>query len=316
MISGKPLQIAYYKNRHYKNKLKHIIDDYDATLSHLIRVGDYVKDMSGIHILEMTDAISMNYERVRQTAPSVSLKSILYSIEYKRLFNYEKEITKKFALTSIISEVDKNYLSPSFNENVIVCGNGVDFDKFRFLNRRIEREDKINLVFIGNMYSLQNLDGVIWFIDNIFQELNINQEYRFYVLGKIKDQDKKRLEKYMDVIVSGTVEDIINEASVGHVGICPIRLGAGIQNKVLEYMALGMPVITSRVGYEGIGANINEEILIADNIDEYKSALEIIKDDIEYKNIAKKARLFVENKFRWSQQLSTLTDNIEELLKK
>ncbi|MCU0036427.1 glycosyltransferase family 4 protein [Escherichia coli] len=316
LISGKPLQIAYYKNRHYKNKLKHIIDDYDATLSHLIRVGDYVKDMSGIHILEMTDAISMNYERVRQTAPSVSLKSILYSIEYKRLFNYEKEITKKFALTSIISEVDKNYLSPSFNENVIVCGNGVDFDKFRFLNRRIEREDKINLVFIGNMYSLQNLDGVIWFIDNIFQELNINQEYRFYVLGKIKDQDKKRLEKYMDVIVSGTVEDIINEASVGHVGICPIRLGAGIQNKVLEYMALGMPVITSRVGYEGIGANINEEILIADNIDEYKSALEIIKDDIEYKNIAKKARLFVENKFRWSQQLSTLTDNIEGLLKK
>ncbi|EPJ5086304.1 glycosyltransferase family 4 protein, partial [Escherichia coli] len=298
------------------NKLKHIIDDYDATLSHLIRVGDYVKDMSGIHILEMTDAISMNYERVRQTAPSVSLKSILYSIEYKRLFNYEKEITKKFALTSIISEVDKNYLSPSFNENVIVCGNGVDFDKFRFLNRRIEREDKINLVFIGNMYSLQNLDGVIWFIDNIFQELNINQEYRFYVLGKIKNQDKKRLEKYMDVIVSGTVEDIINEASVGHVGICPIRLGAGIQNKVLEYMALGMPVITSRVGYEGIGANINEEILIADNIDEYKSALEIIKDDTQYKNIAKKARFFVENKFRWSQQLSTLTDNIEELLKK
>lgn len=74
LISGKPLQIAYYKNRHYKNKLKHIIDDYDATLSHLIRVGDYVKDMSGIHILEMTDAISMNYERVRQTAPSVSLK--------------------------------------------------------------------------------------------------------------------------------------------------------------------------------------------------------------------------------------------------
>ncbi|EFB7596882.1 glycosyltransferase, partial [Escherichia coli] len=293
-----------------------IIDDYDATLSHLIRVGDYVKDMSGIHILEMTDAISMNYERVRQTAPSVSLKSILYSIEYKRLFNYEKEITKKFALTSIISEVDKNYLSPSFNENVIVCGNGVDFDKFRFLNRRIEREDKINLVFIGNMYSLQNLDGVIWFIDNIFQELNINQEYRFYVLGKIKNQDKKRLEKYMDVIVSGTVEDIINEASVGHVGICPIRLGAGIQNKVLEYMALGMPVITSRVGYEGIGANINEEILIADNIDEYKSALEIIKDDTQYKNIAKKARFFVENKFRWSQQLSTLTDNIEELLKK
>ncbi|WP_048982420.1 glycosyltransferase family 4 protein, partial [Escherichia coli] len=182
--------------------------------------------------------------------------------------------------------------------------------------RRIEREDKINLVFIGNMYSLQNLDGVIWFIDNIFQELNINQEYRFYVLGKIKNQDKKRLEKYMDVIVSGTVEDIINEASVGHVGICPIRLGAGIQNKVLEYMALGMPVITSRVGYEGIGANINEEILIADNIDEYKSALEIIKDDTQYKNIAKKARFFVENKFRWSQQLSTLTDNIEELLKK
>lgn len=310
-----PLQVAYYKSDEYNKKLKEIVGDFDATLSHLIRVGDYVKDLDGIHILEMTDAISMNYERVKKNASLLSFKSILYSIEFSRLNKYEKKIFKNFSLTSIISPIDLNYLSPSQKDNVIVCGNGVDINKYEFLNRRIVQNNPINLVFIGNLYSLQNYDGIMWFIKNIFSKLNCKGEYRLHVLGKIRPKDKKRLEKFKNVIVSGAVDDIQVAAYSGHVGICPIRLGAGVQNKVLEYMALGMPVITSRIGYEGINAVLNEEIFVADNLDEYKIALNKIKDENVYRTVAEKARYFVEYKFKWSFQLSKLIAKIEELLK-
>lgn len=70
----KPLQIAYYKNTEFENKLNEIIGNYDLTLSHLIRVGDYTLNKPGLHILEMTDAISLNYSRIKE-APKNSLKA-------------------------------------------------------------------------------------------------------------------------------------------------------------------------------------------------------------------------------------------------
>ncbi|EAP9817034.1 glycosyltransferase, partial [Salmonella enterica] len=107
--------------------------------------------------------------------------------------------------------------------------------------------------------------------------------------------------------------NMADAAKIGHIGICPVRFGAGVQNKILEYMALGLPTITSRMGYEGIEANIGEEILIADNSDEYLKSLETLSENSVYQMIAKNARNFVAEKFNWSARLSVLVKNIERL---
>ncbi|EAA7532339.1 glycosyltransferase, partial [Salmonella enterica] len=118
---------------------------------------------------------------------------------------------------------------------------------------------------------------------------------------------------FENVVVSGSVTNMADAAKIGHIGICPVRFGAGVQNKILEYMALGLPTITSRMGYEGIEANIGEEILIADNSDEYLKSLETLSENSVYQMIAKNARNFVAEKFNWSTRLSVLVKNIERL---
>ncbi|PNV11476.1 glycosyltransferase, partial [Salmonella enterica] len=108
------------------------------------------------------------------------------------------------------------------------------------------------------------------------------------------------LQGFENVVVSGSVTNMADAAK-------------GVQNKILEYMALGLPTITSRMGYEGIEANIGEEILIADNSDEYLKSLETLSENSVYQMIAKNARNFVAEKFNWSTRLSVLVKNIERL---
>lgn len=77
------LQIGYYKSKEFEDKLKQLLPEHSATLSHLIRVGDYVKENKDINFLEMTDAISLNYKRVKEKASLLSLKTFVYSFEQK-----------------------------------------------------------------------------------------------------------------------------------------------------------------------------------------------------------------------------------------
>lgn len=319
LLSRTPLQIAYYKSKKFETKLNQIIDEYDMTLSHLIRVGNYTHNRKGIHILEMTDAISLNYSRIKKSAPKNSLKSIIYSIEQKRLLEYEKSMYGKFSLISIISKIDKEFLFGDANKGVVVCNNGVDLDDYPYKHRDIKTTDIINLVFIGNLCSFQNFDGVKWFVNNILPEINAQtngKKYVLNVLGKISEGNKEYLQKKENVIVSGSVKNMAEAAGGGHIGICPVRFGAGVQNKILEYMALGLPTITSRMGLEGIDAEIGREILIADDSNEYIDSLKKLTQVDVYEGISQNARDFVSEKFSWSCRLSGLVKNIEELLKK
>lgn len=314
----KPLQIAYYYNEDFKLKVEKLIEEHDLTLSHLIRVGDYVKDKKGLHVLEMTDAISMNYERASNSPSLFSFKKIIYSFERSRLYNYEKAMVNHFSLISLISSVDKNYLyaEPTIN-NIVVSGNGVDVEKYPFIARKIDLSDTVNLIFIGNMDTLQNFDAVTWFAKNILPELQVIHTFNLKVVGKISEKNKCKLKKIPYINVVGMVDNISVNVIDGHVGICPMRIGAGVQNKILEYMALGLPTITSSVGFEGLGAIKEKEIIVADTVEEYKKALTLLLRDFGYyKKIAENGLDFVSNKFSWQSQLTNLVSGIGRLLEK
>ncbi|MES4340140.1 glycosyl transferase family 1, partial [Escherichia coli] len=97
-----PLQIAYYKSTKFRKLIDELLPEHDACIAHLIRVGDYIKDKKGIRILEMTDAISLNYKRVKINK-NTNLRSIIYSIEQKRLEHYERKMASHFDLVSFVS---------------------------------------------------------------------------------------------------------------------------------------------------------------------------------------------------------------------
>lgn len=311
-----PLQIAYYKSREYEKKVAELLPLHDGSLSHLIRVGDYVRYASGKNILEMTDAISLNYKRVCDLGDKKSLRGLIYRFEQKRLEMYERTVAQDFEMVSLVSEVDRNYLFSDVNVNAKVYSNGVDTEMLIYRKRTINTATPVELVFIGNMHSLQNMDAVKWFAKNILPNLNKTSfQYRLKVIGKIRENDALTLNNLPNVFCTGSVPDINEAAATGHIGICPVRLGAGIQNKVLEYMSLGLPCITSEVGFEGIGAVRGREIMVANSCIEYINSLEeiILQPDL-YNSISLNARKFVEDKFSWHSKLAPFVSDVHAIV--
>ena len=165
--TNKPLQVAYYQSGEFNELVKEQAKEHDIVLSHLIRVAEYVKDLPNKKILEMTDAISMNYTRACETKNDAGFKGFIYKIEKNRLNIYEKKIARDFDVNILVSKYDKDFLfeqGTDVYDKTLVCSNGVDLSKFKYEFSPKRKE----VVFIGNMFSAQNVDAAIWFSKNVF----------------------------------------------------------------------------------------------------------------------------------------------------
>lgn len=312
--TNKPLQVAYYESKEFKLLVDKLAPKHDLILPHLIRMANYAKDQSIPKVLEMTDAISMNYDRVLKTDNNAGIKGLIYKIEASRLNKYEKSIVKHFDCNVLVSSFDRDFLFEQNSQEykkTLVCSNGVDLSKFTYNFCKGGKQ----LIFIGNMFSAQNFDAAYWFAQNVLPQLRKYSDYTFKVIGRIKDDDAKKLLMFDGVIVTGAVESVVKEAEGALAGICSVRLAAGVQNKILEYMALGIPSITTATGLEGLEAIPEKDILVADTIEEFVTCiLKLDKDMIYSENIAKNALVYVQNNHSWQGKLKPLVDTIKKII--
>jgi glycosyltransferase involved in cell wall biosynthesis len=310
-----PLQIAYYRSSEFREKLNTMLPEHDACLPHLIRTADYLLGTEKTCILEMTDAISLNYQRVKRLGSGRRLRSYIYALEADRLFKYEVDILRKFDLTVLVSETDRDFLAAGASQtqldNVLVCSNGVDLDLLPYA----PTFGNPVVVFIGNMSTVQNLDACQYFVDSVLPLLRQRHPFVFRIIGRISESDAGRFAAYEGVEVMGAVDSVAAAAAGGSIGVCPIRLGAGVQNKVLEYMALGLPVVTSSIGLEGFQAKPGTELLVADKPEEYsQSIISIYEKGDEFRAMTEAARRYVELNHSWPGRLSPLRQTISTLL--
>ncbi|MFV7770796.1 glycosyltransferase family 4 protein [Shewanella marisflavi] len=312
--SNVPLQIAYYKSNEFNDKLEELLVKHDLALAHLIRVGNYLLDKPTPKVLEMTDAISLNYDRVSKLAKLGGVKNFIFSIEKSRLLSYERNVAKDFDFSSLVSDIDRQFLyksDPELMEKVLVCSNGVDVNSFAYNYEPIHNE----IVFIGNMTSVQNFDAAKWFASKVMPLLQDKADYKFKVIGRISHDKKRELEGYKGVVVTGSVDCITSSAQGALLGVCPMRLGAGVQNKILEYMSLGLPTISSTLGHEGIMAESGKEILIADSPQEYVDLILKVSTDRDFAmEISKAGRKFVEAHHDWSAMLAPFVKRLKNVI--
>lgn len=312
--SKTPLQVAYYKSHEFSKVVNRLSKDHDLVLPHLIRMADYAKDLPNKKVLEMTDAISMNYSRVCETKNNAGVKGLIYKLEKERLNRYEKKTAEKFDCNVLVSKFDKDFLfrpKTAVYEKTLVCSNGVDISKLTYEFKPNKKE----VVFIGNMFSAQNFDAAMWFAKECLPLLRQNGDYTFKVIGRIKPDDEMKLNRHKGVIVTGAVDCIISHARGSIAGICSVRLAAGVQNKILEYMALGLPTITTSTGLEGLESIPDKDILVADLPQDFVKSILRLENDVNYaENLSANALQYVQDHHSWTGKLAPFTAKINQIL--
>jgi polysaccharide biosynthesis protein PslH len=312
-FNGKPLQTGYFFQEKLKKQIQNLIASHqpDHIYCQLLRTAEYVKELNIPKTIDYMDALSMGMSR-RISKGSLLLKPVL-ALEATRLKAFETEIFSAFNNKVIISDQDKFHILHPLNSDIQVIPNGVDIDFFKPGNNP---EKDFDLVFTGNMNYPPNIESAEYLANDIFPLiLKKIPDAKLLISGANPSKRVKALASD-NIVVSGWVDDIRKSYSRSKIFIAPMRIGSGLQNKLLEAMAMKIPCITSDLANNALEAKPEEEILIGtDTADFADKAIELIRNEKFRVDLAEKAYKFVINKYNWERSTAILEKLITETVK-
>ncbi len=230
--------------------------------------------------------------RADETMRNVYL-AIFGSREKELVRTLERGALKKFDLILTCSERDAEILKrEAIGVSPLAVPWGVEMPD---RHRRPEERDVRNLVFVGSMAWEPNRDAVRWFAKEIFPLVRKScLRTRLVIAGSYMSGEIAALDNRDDIIVKGFVKDVSEVLSEADVFVAPVRLGSGVNVKVIEAMAFGIPVVTTPKGAEGIEARDGEHLMIAGGKEEFASAIGYLLEDQQVRiSMGDKAREFI-----------------------
>jgi sugar transferase (PEP-CTERM/EpsH1 system associated) len=309
LFNGRPMSVGYFYSPSAGKQIRRLIDQYkpDHIFCQLIRVAEYVKDLPYRKTIDYQDVFSKGIDRRLVLAPFY-LKPFL-RIEYRRLQNYERMVFDHFDNRIIISEPDRELIPHPEKEKIVVVANGVDTEFFS----PIDREKKYDLVFTGNMGYPPNINSTEYLVNQILPKLLPYKPGTSLLLAGANPNIRVMVLKSGHVEVSGWVPDMRECYAGAKIFIAPMQIGTGLQNKLLEAMAMEIPCITSPLAFRALNAKSGIHLLVAETPDEYvKHILFLLNNPEKAREIGKNARTFVQQNFSWEKESA----KIEALLKK
>ncbi|HNW98663.1 MAG TPA: glycosyltransferase [Bacteroidales bacterium] len=295
-FNGKPFQVGYFFNKENLKIINHIIKEIqpDRIYCQLLRVAEYVKNQNIKKIFDYQDVFSKGVERRINTTPFYFKP--FFKSEYKRLLRYENKVFDWFDEKIIISFPDRELIPHPERNKIHVIPNGVDSEFFKPISQNKDYE----LLFTGNMGYPPNINSAQFLVKKIMPLVwEKIPDVKLLLAGA--NPSSEVLSMASDkVIVSGWVNDMRDCYARAKIFIAPMQIGTGLQNKLLEAMAMKLPCITSPLANNALQATENKEILIGNSPEEYAQHILNLHSDIKKTTLlAEQGYNFVINNFNW-----------------
>lgn len=309
LFSGEPLSLPYYRNTQLQDWVNRLLTERPITRALAFSSGMAQYLMPHAQLRRVIDFVDIDSDKWRQYADKKTwpMRGV-YRREARTLFDYERSTTQAFNASTFVSAAEAalfKQLAPACAHKVYSYSNGVDTDYFSpaldFPSPYAAQE--MVLVFTGAMDYWPNVDAVTWFAHEVWPSVcRRHPAARFYIVGNRPTPVVQALGQLPGIVVTGNVPDTRPYIAHATLALAPLRIARGIQNKVLEAMAMAKPTLVTAQALEGIDAVAGQEILVANDADAF---VQHVHDIIAQRHpqLGTAARQRVLQDFSWPQHL-------------
>ncbi|MFY0657080.1 MAG: TIGR03087 family PEP-CTERM/XrtA system glycosyltransferase [Neptunomonas phycophila] len=319
LLTGEALSLPYYRSRSLTSWVKSTLAQYsiDKAMAVSSPMAQFLS--SSLHlttkVIDLVDIDSDKWAQYAQMKPWPL--SWVYQREAVKLFAYEQRIAQTFDVSFFVSSAEAQLFvekAPITETAVSYYNNGVD--SHYFSPHQVERnpypESVPVLVFTGAMDYWPNVDAVEWFVTDVFPLIRKKHpRIEFYIVGGKPTDAVVRLQKVDGVKVTGRVADVRPYIKFATAVVAPMRVARGVQNKVLEAMAMEKHVIVTEKGLEGINAENGYEVLVADTAQDFSRCIDLVMAKA-LQDMGIQARQRVTEDFNWANTLPVIRQYLDQ----
>lgn len=313
LLTGQALSVPYYASQKMQAWVDKVIKEnaIDKVFVFSSVMAQFVEHY-GTRLTRVVDFVDVDSDKWRQYAEKKQgIAKWVYQRESRLLLQYEHKIAQNAKASTFVSpeEADLFKQLSGLEAGIGFIYNGVDAERFSpelTFDNPYQPDEKV-IVFTGAMDYWANVDAVQWFAEEVFAKAALaDSNVKFYIVGAKPTPDVQVLSKIPNVVVTGAVDDV--RPFVAHAAwvAAPLRIARGIQNKVLEAMAMAKYIIATPAAMEGIAAGEALDVSISGSAEAMIKALEALVGQ-PVPPLSRRNRDFVKNRFGWQQNLQNLS---------
>jgi len=300
IFSNIPYSIFLYRSKYLLRKTIDIVKTYHIDIVHADTMGLIEKSLDKIDAVKVLNhhniESDMMFRRARKEKNII--KKLLFYKEAYQLTKYENKYCPVYDFNIMVSDTDNEKLKKRNRQiKTHVITNGVDCEYFKHHFRNANSK---GLIFTGQLDWYPNLDAVLFFCKEVWPILKTRFDgLTFTIIGKNPPVELvSYIKTEQNIILKGFVPDIRGYIREAKVFICPIRDGGGTRLKILDALAQGIPTVSTSIGCEGIGLYNGNEILIANNKEDFVREICLLLSDISLcEKLSRNGRNLIEKKY-------------------
>lgn len=319
LATGDSLTVPYYSNQVMQSWVDDLLQrrPIEQVVVFSSPMAQFVSGPAYSHLRRVADFVDIDSDKWAQYARRKSWPlSWVYAREARTLFSFERKIADEFDATVLVTDDECTMfkkMAPESEARVYAVHNGVDTDYFspdrEYPNPYPHSSER--LVFTGAMDYWANVDAVCWFAKQVFPGIRATvSDAEFYIVGGRPTAEVQALGKLPGVVVTSAVPDVRPYIAHAQLAVAPMRIARGVQNKVLEAMAMAKPVLVTPEAAEGISARAGIDFLVEAKVEALqKQAIHLLTNG--GMNIGLAARRCVLKNYGWEKNLQRFNELLE-----